>query len=817
MTQKLKLHCAIFSALIWIVIFLSGGCSTTKKIPGEETSNGSSSENGPNQYLALYDQFINLEPDFEKTATVHNFSFQRDAATFNLADGKLYLCKPVMGRVCAAVFIGEGNFQCTPPTEVERKQLYRYYETESLNQQFKFMFIIFADNTLSEFSKTLNFTPGEKTGSARSQIEDAMDYMGESKGKEFNPEIMKTFLNSESNDLFYAHFGKKSSSPLFFEINPYESEAISIMRRSESDRIAHTRELICQFHKQEDYKSVKDLNFEFDNTIRVVDYKIDANVAKNIDFSASAEMKFVSLEDKQSWINLYIYNEFEIDSVSWADGGKIQFFKGKENPCIWIKCPQPLLKDQTYSIKIAYHGELISKERIEIPVFTRNGVRNISDYNKDWLSLKTSSGWYPWLQNRDKATFDITFKVPEDYDIVSIGKNTSSKTENEFTTTRWVTNKPIRNASFNIGKFNRYKISDARIPTTTVLTSKFYSQFIETYLRQVGNADEMVGADITNSMNFFQVVFGKNSLEEFYATETPSSLYTIHGVAFPGLINLSWTTFQTLTPETETLNKIVRAHEVAHQWWGIGVDFKTYHDQWLSEGFAQYSGLWYAQIFLRDNKTFFDTLDKWKDKIISSRHPLFNSSMEAGPIGLGYRTSNTMSTARQGYYDLIIYKKGAWVLHMLRNMLIDQNTMNEEEFIKLMTEFYTTYQDKKVSTYDFQKIVEKYIGADMDWFFKQWVYGTDIPTYKFAYKTEKTLTGEFEVTCKVEQLDVPDDFQMIIPLNIEFPGDQFSKTRIRVKGPLTTVKLPLMPYEPEKITFNDLDSVLCEVKNVRWK
>ena len=36
------------------------------------------------------------------------------------------------------------------------------------------------------------------------------------------------------------------------------------------------------------------------------------------------------------------------------------------------------------------------------------------------------------------------------------------------------------------------------------------------------------------------------------------------------------------------------AHEVAHQWWGQAVGWKNYHEQWISEGFAQYFAALYA-------------------------------------------------------------------------------------------------------------------------------------------------------------------------------------------------------------------------------
>ena len=349
---------------------------------------------------------------------------------------------------------------------------------------------------------------------------------------------------------------------------------------------------------------------------------------------------------------------------------------------------------------------------------------------------------------------------------------------------------------------------DERIPPVTVLIAKSYPMFLEERIIALKGAEEIVGYDIANSMGFFQQMFGRSPIDAFYATEIPG----FHGEAFPGLIHLSWATFQSM--DTRGYNEIFRAHEVAHQWWGIGVDFKTYHDQWISEGFAQYSGIWYMQLILQDNEKFFRILTEWRDQIMKNRNFLFGSGREAGPIWLGYRTS---SSSNRGDYDLIIYKKGAWVLHMLRNMLIDLKTMNEDRFTNLIRDFYTTYRDKNASTQDFQKMVEKHVGMDMEWFFKQWVYGTDIPTYKFAYKSEKTSEGKYKVTCQVEQLDVADDFQMIVPLHIEFVEGQFVKVKIFVRGPLSNIELPLLPYKPKKIVFNDLESVLCKVKNVRWK
>ena len=754
-----------------------------------------SSNENLTQYEKLYDQLMHLEPDFNQSAFVQNFTFQRDVGKFTLASGKLYLCKPVMNRVCAAVFVGNGQFQFTPPIEAERKQLYRFYETESLNQEFNFLFIIFADRTLLEFYKKLTFTSNQVDKDVIKQVKYALKYMGKPKRKEFDPEIMKTFLDFESNGLFYAHFSKKKSNPMFFVIDPYEPEEIRFMRRPKRDRFGESREIVSQFHKNRDYQLGVDLSYESKETIKVLDYKIDVDIPKNFNFSASAEIKFSAIGDEQRWIYFNLYHDLEVDSVSGADGQKVEFFKGKENPYVWLECSPPLEKNQSYSIKIYYHGELFT-------------VR------EDWVFIKSSIGWYPRINVRKKATFDLTFHTPADFDFVSVGKKVFTETKDKVTTTRWIAKKPIRNASFNIGKFNKYSLKDEKIPPTTVYSTKSYPRSMD-HLRINRETEIEVGSDIGNSMGFFQQMFGKSPVDAFYATEIPG----FHGEAFPGLIHLSWATFQLsvfnrFQSDARGYAQIFRAHEVAHQWWGIGVDFRTYHDQWLSEGFSQYSGIWYMQLILEDNEKFFEILKEWRDEIMRNRKNLFGSGQEAGPIWLGYRTS---SSSTRGDYSLIVYRKGAWVLHMLRNMLIDLKTMNEDRFMNLMKDFYTTYLHKQASTQDFQKIVEKHAGMDMEWFFKQWVYGTDIPTYKFAYKSEKTPEGKYKVMCRVEQLDVPVDFQMIVPLHIEFSEGRYYKLKIWVKGPLSEMQLPLMPYKPKKIVFNDMESVLCKVKNVKYK
>jgi aminopeptidase N len=314
---------------------------------------------------------------------------------------------------------------------------------------------------------------------------------------------------------------------------------------------------------------------------------------------------------------------------------------------------------------------------------------------------------------------------------------------------------------------------------------------------------ERVGADVAKSLKFFQEVYGPPPVRRFYATEIPD----FHGEAFPGMVHLSWATFQNTAEEG--WDEVFRAHEVAHQWWGIGVDFASYHDQWLSEGFSTFSGLWYLQNVRGSNEQYFDLLRRWKSSILLR-------GTEPGPIWLGYRVFATKDDDLNDY-QTIVYQKGAWVVHMLRILTLDLKTMNEDRFTNIMKDFYRKHEGRRASTEDFRKVVEKHTGADMGWFFDQWVYGAEIPTYRVAHRAEKTPDGRWKVKLRVRQEGVSESFQMYVPVTLELGKKQVARFRVKVAGPMTELELPPVPAEPKKVVFNDLEGVLAEVKSAGWE
>jgi hypothetical protein len=747
---------------------------------------------------------LRFELDSARVVTVNHLSIKRNVGSFEFSDGVIYFCKPLFGRNCAGIFIGSGIFDLTPPIDVEKEHLYRFYRTRSVNKTFSSMFFVFNDSTFDEIIKT-----GIK--SSNSSFNLAGEYLYSHNKYGIFDDYAFSILNNFPEKYFYASITDKKpkrlvedvdgaewkQDPLFFMVDPYLSEEILLLRRNLNDKSGRSREVILQFANNDNRELPSFLKRNVKEHYRVKSYKINASINEDYEFEAKSEMELWTSQSEMDWLLFEHYWGLTVDSV-FINGNKASHVKSGSS--LWIKTDVPRSAGADIQIIVYYHGDIIK--------------RTGNDFY-----LRTFSNWYPnyFSDTKSKFDFDITFVIPKNYRIACVGKLVSEKKSKNKYITHWSTQSPIAQASFNFGFFNSYSIKDERIPEVTVFMSQADHAEIGQALVASGNftgkdMEKQVGSDIANSMAFFQDVYGPSPFENLLVTETSYA----HGVAFPGMINLWWKTFQ--RTEESGFDEFFRAHEVAHQWWGIGVGFETYHDQWLSEGFASYSGLWYLQYILKNNEKFFKFLENYKKDILNNRTGFFEKilgeNQQAGPVWLGYRT-RTSSTEED--YDLIVYEKGAWVLHMLRNIMIDLNTMNEERFKAMMRDFYQSYVGKHASTEDFKRTVEKHVGSDMSWFFDQWVYGTEIPRYEFAYKTFRLENGKFKTRCQVKQQNVGENFRMPVPVTLDFGDNRLARLRVMIQGPGGEFDLPIMPLEPKKIIFNDFESVLCEVEYVNWK
>ncbi|HKS72232.1 MAG TPA: M1 family aminopeptidase, partial [Terriglobales bacterium] len=232
----------------------------------------------------------------------------------------------------------------------------------------------------------------------------------------------------------------------------------------------------------------------------------------------------------------------------------------------------------------------------------------------------------------------------------------------------------------------------------------------------------------------------------------------------------------------------VTAHEVAHQWWGQTVGFSSYRDQWMSEGFAELSASIFLQAaYAKEPKRY---LDFWNDEreLLTQRNKEGFRAIDAGPVTLGYRLSNSRSGYNLTRY--LIYPKGAYILQMVRMMMWDRRT-GDQNFKATMQDFVKTYANQAATTEDFKAMVEKHMTKEMDlegnhrmdWFFREYVYGTALPSYKFDYNFEKNADGDVVLGFKATQSNVDENFRMLVPIYLEMAdGRVINLGRASLKG-----------------------------------
>lgn len=264
--------------------------------------------------------------------------------------------------------------------------------------------------------------------------------------------------------------------------------------------------------------------------------------------------------------------------------------------------------------------------------------------------------------------------------------------------------------------------------------------------------------------------------------------------------------------------KVVTPHEVAHQWWGHTVGFNSGRDQWMSEGFADMSASLYLSMIEKNEKKFITFWNDERELLVEKNAQGFRA-IDVGPLTMGYRNSNSRTGG--GVTRRLIYPKGAYVLHMLRMMMRDQKT-GDQQFKEMMRDFVDTYRGKPATTEQFKTIVEKHMTRDMDaagdkkmdWFFDEYVYGTQLPTQKVDYANfDAGPDGDMVMSIKVSQSNVDEKFRMVIPIYVETAeGKLVLLGRIRLVGNSSfeqKVTLRGLKTKPKRALVNYYDDVLA--------
>jgi aminopeptidase N len=444
----------------------------------------------------------------------------------------------------------------------------------------------------------------------------------------------------------------------------------------------------------------------------------------------------------------------------------------------------------------------------------------------------------------------MTFRVPKNLTMVATGKPVSKKEEGGESVTVWTTDVPQDVAGFNFGNFKREEGKPAKQPYVLETFANPNPPDMITALKHLDDLPNMdAPSQATSTLGSMSTVtlmkkamgeaqlsveiytdfFGEGPYKRLAMTQQTAFNY---GQSWPGLVYLPITYFFDSTvrhqlgmDDPRAYFKVVGPHEIAHQWWGHLVGFNSYRDQWMSEGFAEMSASLFLQYIY--NQKGLDAYHKfWADQrlLMLSKNKEGHRPIDVGPLTLGYR----LSTAKSGFnitQDLI-YPKGAYILQMVRFMLADNRGGDPDaRFKAFLHDFTRTYANRTASTEDFKAMLEKHMTADMDvdrnhkmdWFFDEYVYGTEYPSYKFEHSFSTNAAGDVVLNFKLSQSDVSKDFVMLVPLYVELANGRIARLgSARIAGSGTTeqhVPLKGLKDKPRRAMIAYFDDVLGNVEN----
>ena len=753
-----------------------------------------------------------------RTVPVHGLVLERDAYRFQFDSGAFYFLAPVEGRTVGAVFVGHGSYRLSPATENERKHLALASGAgegfETLTDDFDDLVLLFADDTAQEIEQHAPVKGGAPDPRSVQVYESYLKRQRKEFKLNFHLRVLEDVLNQPGlmSGVFLALIDGKKVPPALAAVDPNGAEALGFgARLGEEDTIFlvpdpnkggiwyHAdRRAEVDSHRRSLEKRLAD----------ALDYTIDTTIARDTDLAGATTLRFKALVPKLRVLPLHLLPSLRIQEGSYAveakEGGEpawkpVAFVQEeeKEDANAAVIFPEPLAKGATVRLKLAYKGDKV--------------LRDGGDKN---YFVGARESWYPNVGVfSDPAEFDLTYRVPAGNEIISVGAKVDEKTEGKESVSHWKTDHPVQVAGFNYGKFKQTEKVDE---TSRIDVQVFTNPGTPDIIRQINSAMSAYGgaadmpageyysvgaapgpslgkvntarlaeaslADGLNSARLFTAYFGP--LPQTHVAITQQSNFAF-GQSWPSLIFLPYIAFLDGT-QRQRLGMVgakdfvdqVGFHEFAHQWWGHLVGAETYRDQWLEEGFAEFS----AGLAVQHTAGWpeYDRFWKQRRKEIVQKTPgNALAPYEAGPITEGWR----LGTARTPAAGFLIYPKGGYVLHMLRMLMFDPASKDPDtRFIAMMKDYTSTYGGKFASTADFQKIVERHMvpamnatgDGKMDWFFNQWVYGTEIPRYVADLQVDGA-GEETHIHGTLRQEGVGKDFRALVPIYVELGKNETAR------------------------------------------
>jgi Carboxypeptidase regulatory-like domain len=823
-----------------VIVLKLKSVTTTVRVSGRRSDMANSDPN----YKSLRDSKLT------KVYRVENLTLTRDAGTFTFRSGSFSFLPPVLGHVTTGVFVGEGEFHLQPANAMAAGHLERVSGKATLDESFSALVVYCTDNTFEEIQKHSELADAgpaaheaalarvRNTLRKRQDPQDLavlrgarrLSYLERLLNYDDIPnveaELLAELYNPSQRGSFRAFLHGRTHADLRFLMIP--SGAMPMLPASEEtallnfDPASWSDGIWYLSHLSAEVAAGRDSSSEDKRLIAPEHYKMEVIINKDSiggksgGMGVACELRFRALVDGARMVKFDLFPDFQVSHVA-LNQTEVPFIQeGRAaDGSFYLDLPQPLTKNATYDLTFDYTGG--------------DEVRSV-------FTLPRSL-WYPRpASGANRATYDLTFHVPHGTNIVSTGKLVRESKEGGFDVSEWKGESPIDLAAFRylgdfLGKSKVYEEDKLELGV-------FVSSRIEEGFRgsRIPSHDTILG-NAFNAAHVMEAWFGPPGLSNLWVVVDRNS-DSLPGLVFatPGelmdyaerrttLLSDSLTgpgvgrrtamapTFSA-TRETEQDEAFSRL--VARQWWGATVGGMTFHEDWLASGLVTFSTSLYDQA-AGEKGEFRDHWDKAREALLDGDR-FGVRPISIGPLWLGILNE---SSETAGVASTLNTYKGGYIFHMLRCLMFDE-TNRDRDFREMMRDYARNFTGHAATTEDFKQVAEKHMkpvmdldrNGKLDWFFNDWVYGMDIPSYRMEYRIAGAEGKEVTVTAKVTQYGVSPAFRMRVPLYAEWQGKRILIGAMRITGNTTGEFTTTLPSRPQRVLLNAVHDVLTREMEV---
>jgi hypothetical protein len=838
---------ASVAVLFWLAVCMAGARAAVEA-PAEKPAE------------ALYLQLGQVGLDPSRVYHVREASLDRSAVHITLEDGTIGFTQDVMGRITGAFFEGEGEVLLTPPDEVERRSMSLFTGMAILEEHFATAYFRFNDNAAEELRPDLRATEDKQEfidrwgGTMRNLANsDAMRLM-----MSFSLMLPEKGSSAPRTDVapndgdHYLHARLQGTKLGVFDVF-FDSRAAEQLQAGQAkptkDGIVYydvwtsfTPASGAVLAAKGNQSPTQENGNQRGDWLAIRRYSITTEVEPPSRLHAKARMQTEVEESGRRALLFELSRYLQVESVK-LDGEAVEFIhnpamEGTQlerggNDAVAVILPEPTKAGQKINLEFDYGGEVLAE--------AGGGL----------LYVGARGTWYP-NRGMAMADYDLEFHYPPGWTLVATGKPAPPAAAADVLAakgeqaSRWVSERAIPFAGFNLGKYRVATAHAGNIEVQTYATQGVERNFPNAGIQAVEPraSDETpqgpllttqhrpspaqnqaaVAESAARAIEYFAQRFGPYPYNHLALTQMPGR----DSQGWPGLIFLSSYAFLSESerqdmhydPAQILLQRMIPAHETAHQWWGDLITWESYRDQWFSEGLANYCALMMLQE--QDPAGFRQVMEKYKRDLVTENKDGM-APKDAGPVTLG---SRLQSSRFPGGYDAISYGRATWLFHMLRTMLKDSaaqengSTSKDEPFIRALRNLRQRFEGRSMNTRDLLGAfaeelppAARYEGKkSLDWFADGWVNGTILPTLELkAVKFSVQGAGSF-VSGTIFQKDAPPDLVTSVPIYAALSGKQSVLLgRVFADGEESTFRLPV-PAGAHKILLDPEQTILTSPK-----